>query len=122
MGDMEFDAEEIMPEGRRAVAIQYDKETMTAPAIVATGRGHVAAQIVRIARENNVPLRSDPMLAESLAGLDLGAQIPPELYRAVAEVLAFIYKLNAMHGPTTPGKPAPRPPAAPRRLPPATIR
>ena len=46
------------------------------------------------ARESDVPLRHDPALAGALATLDIGAQIPPELFRAVAEVLAFVYKMN----------------------------
>lgn len=93
---MQNDTDQGTVSGRRAVALRYDKDRDSAPTVVATGKGHVAAQIVRIARENNVPLRSDPLLAEALASLDLDAQIPPELYRAVAEVLAFVYRMNQM--------------------------
>jgi flagellar biosynthesis protein len=88
------DNKQLMAPERRAVAIHYDSRTDIAPTVLATGKGAVAEQILRVARENNVPLRSDPVLAEALSTLDLGDQIPPELYRAVAEILAFIYRLN----------------------------
>jgi flagellar biosynthesis protein len=54
----------------------------------------VADEILRLARENDIPLRQDSALAGALATLDAGRQIPPELFRAVAEVLAFVYKVN----------------------------
>ncbi len=53
-----------------------------------------AEEILRLARENDIPLRHDPALAGALATLDVGRQIPPELFRAVAEVLAFVYSVN----------------------------
>ena len=54
----------------------------------------VAAEIMRIARENDIPLRDDPALAEALATLSVGERVPPELFRAVAEVLAFVSRVN----------------------------
>lgn len=54
----------------------------------------VSDEILRIARENDIPLRPDPALAEALATLNVGERIPPELCRAVAEVLAFVCKVN----------------------------
>ena len=54
----------------------------------------IAADILKIARENDVPLRPDPALVGALASFDVGAQIPPDLCRAVAEVLAFVYGLE----------------------------
>ena len=53
-----------------------------------------AEDLLRVARENDVPLRPDPQLAAALTSLDVGRYIPPELARAVAEVLAFVYKVN----------------------------
>ncbi len=53
-----------------------------------------AEEILRLARENDIPLRQDPALTDALLTLDVGRQIPPELFRAVAEVLAFIYKVE----------------------------
>jgi flagellar biosynthesis protein len=80
---------------QQAVALRYDpKEGDTAPRIVAKGSGFIAEQILRIAKENNIPLRQDAELTSALASLDLGSTVPPELFQAVAQILAFIYKMN----------------------------
>jgi flagellar biosynthesis protein len=63
--------------------------------VTATGAGHVADRIIAAAREAGVPVRSDPALVRALAALELDAEIPPELWRAVAEALAWAYKLDA---------------------------
>jgi flagellar biosynthesis protein len=78
----------------KAVALKYEKEKDAAPRIVAKGRGSVAEKIIETARAHNVPLHEDKNLVQVLEALDLETEIPPELYRAVAEVLAFIYRLN----------------------------
>ncbi len=78
----------------KAVALTYRQEKDAAPRVVARGRGEVAAKIVELARANNVPLYEDQNLVQVLEALEIETEIPPELYRAVAEVLAFIYKLN----------------------------
>ena len=76
-----------------AVALRYDG-SRTAPEVVAKGQNLIAAQIRRIAQENDVPLISDPPLARALHGsTEIGQAIPEELYGAVAQVLAFVYKL-----------------------------
>lgn len=79
----------------RAVALRYDRAKGGAPRVVAKGQGYLAESIIAVAREHGVPLHEHPDLAASLSALDLETEIPPELYRAVAEVLAFIYRLNA---------------------------
>jgi flagellar biosynthesis protein len=79
----------------RAVALRYDREKDGAPRVVAKGQGSVAQNIIAIARDHGVPLHEDPDLVATLSALDLDTEIPPELYRAVAEVLVFIYRLNA---------------------------
>jgi flagellar biosynthesis protein len=79
---------------KKAVALRYDKEADSAPRVVAKGRGNVAEKILQIAREYNIPLKEDPILVDALSTLDLYQEIPPELYRAVAEVLAFVYRLT----------------------------
>ncbi len=61
---------------------------------IAVKQEMVADEILRLARENDIPLRHDLALAGALATLDVGRQIPPELFRAVAEVLAFVYKVE----------------------------
>jgi len=73
----------------RAIALKYDGEK--APVITATGEGAIAEEIVRIAGEFDVPLREDVMLADILSKLDLGDEIPPLLYRVIAEVIAYAY-------------------------------
>ena len=83
-----------MDEPTTAVALRYSPEDGAAPKIVAKGEGFLAAEILKVARENDIPLRHDPALAGALATLDIGQQIPPELFRAVAEILAFVYKIN----------------------------
>jgi flagellar biosynthesis protein len=84
-----------MEKKSKAVALTYDKDKDAAPKVVAKGRGQVAEKIIETARAHHVPLVEDENLVQVLEALDLETQIPPELYRAVAEVLAFVYRLNA---------------------------
>ena len=75
-----------------AVAIQYDTEVAPAPIVVAKGSDYLAQKIKEIARENNIEIVEDKPLARMLyANVDVDKQIPPELYQAVAEVLAMVY-------------------------------
>ncbi|MBD3634828.1 MAG: EscU/YscU/HrcU family type III secretion system export apparatus switch protein [Methylophaga sp.] len=76
----------------RAIALQYDGEN--APIVTASGEGAIAEEILRIAREHNIPLREDALLAELLSDLDLGEEIPPMLYRVIAEVIAYAYLVS----------------------------
>ena len=85
------------PVRARAVALRYDASREQAPRILAAGSGHIAQRILEIAREQGVPIHEDADLVHALSALDLGAQIPEPLYRAVAEVLAFVYKVNRMN-------------------------
>jgi flagellar biosynthesis protein len=78
----------------RAVALKYEADKDVAPRVVAKGRDFIAEKIIEAARIHGVPLYQDNNLVQVLEALDLDTQIPPELYRAVAEVLAFIYRLN----------------------------
>ena len=77
---------------RSAAALRYDGGS-AGPTIVAAGRGEVAEKILAAAREASVPVREDQLLAEALAALDVGTEVPPELYRAVAEALVWAYAL-----------------------------
>jgi flagellar biosynthesis protein len=79
---------------RRAHALSYEPGD-SAPKVTASGSGLVAERIIAAAREAGVPVRSDPGLAEALAKLDLGATVPEPLWRAVAQVLAWAYRLDA---------------------------
>ena len=78
----------------RAVALRYEHEKDEAPRIVAKGRGEIAEKIIAIARDHGVTIYEDDQLVELLSNLDLNQIIPPELYYAVAEVLAFVYRLD----------------------------
>jgi flagellar biosynthesis protein len=82
----------------RAVALNFDPATMSSPQVVAAGQGEIAERIIALARQHDVPIKEDPDLVAVLAALDIGSAIPPELYQAVAEVLAFVYRLNAAEG------------------------
>ena len=79
----------------KAVALKYDREKDSAPRVIAKGRGEIAAKIIEIAKASNLPLYEDKHMVQILEALELETEIPPELYRAVAEVLAFIYRLNS---------------------------
>ena len=81
-------------EPRKATALSYELG-QTAPKLVATGRGYIAERIIAAAQAAGVPVKSDPALANALAALDLGEEVPEALYRAVAEALAWAYKLDA---------------------------
>jgi flagellar biosynthesis protein len=78
----------------RAVALRYELEKDDAPRVVAKGRGEVAKRIIEIAKEHGVTVYEDDDLVEVLSRLDLNQLIPPELYQAIAEVLAFVYRVN----------------------------
>ena len=78
-----------------AVAVKYDAQKNDAPVVVAKGQDYVAQKIKEIARDNNIRIVENKPLARMLFhNVDLGAEIPPELYRSVAEILAMIYKEN----------------------------
>lgn len=77
-----------------AVAIKYDSAKMAAPIVIAKGADFVAMRIREIAREHNIPLVENPPVARLLHKLDLGAAIPEEMFKAVAEILAHIYSLK----------------------------
>ena len=78
----------------KAVALKYDQKKNNAPKVIAKGRGEMAEKIIEIAKAHHLPLYEDKNLVSILEALALESEIPPELYRAVAEVLAFIYRLN----------------------------
>jgi len=87
------------PERSKAVALRYDPKREEAPRVVATGKGHMAEQIVRIALDHGITVREDADLVEILSKLDIDALIPLEAFTAVAEILSYIYR--------TQGKPPP---------------
>ncbi|MFN2359535.1 MAG: EscU/YscU/HrcU family type III secretion system export apparatus switch protein [Marinobacter sp.] len=81
-------------DNRAAVALKYDGEQ--APTISATGTHELAEEIIRIAREHNVPLYENAELASILARLSLNEEIPESLYRVIAEILAFAFHIRGL--------------------------
>ncbi|MFP4694981.1 EscU/YscU/HrcU family type III secretion system export apparatus switch protein [Thiohalospira sp.] len=81
----------------RAVALRYDGQS--APRVTAKGAGETAEAILRLAEENGIPLHEDPDLVTLLAQLELGQEIPTNLYQAVAEVIAFAYLMSGKEPP-----------------------
>jgi flagellar biosynthetic protein FlhB len=78
-----------------AVAIRYDMETMASPVVVAKGRNYIAAKIRQLAIENGVTIVENPPLARALFdAVEIGREIPPDFYRAVAEVLAYVFRIT----------------------------
>lgn len=80
------------PKKERAAALAYDH--IGVPKVVAKGEGYIARKIIEKAEEEGIPIQKNEVLIEALMNVEISNEIPPELYQAVAEVLAFIYKLN----------------------------
>ena len=79
---------------KKAVALRYDTESEGAPKVIGKGSGYLAEKILELARENDIHIHEDPDLVNVLAALDIDTEIPENLYKAIAEVLAFVYQLN----------------------------
>ena len=77
---------------QKAVALSYDEEGQAAPVIVASGVGYMARRIIQAAKDNGVPIYEDNSLATVLTQLDLGTEIPEELYAAIVDI--YVYFLN----------------------------
>lgn len=93
---------------QRAVALQY-AEGDKAPHVVATGAGEIARRILELATKNNIPIKRDDSLVDILSQLDLGYEIPQETFRAVAEILAFLYRTDEAWKKRNDPKPLPAP-------------
>ena len=77
---------------KKVAAIGYDPEKDTAPKVLATGRGDLAEQIIKLAKAHGIEIKEDKDLAEILSSMDIESNIPIEAYGAVAEILSYIYK------------------------------
>jgi len=75
-----------------AVALHYDRTG--APRVVAKGKGTLGEKIIEVAKANNIPIEENEVLAGALSNVELGEEIPAELYKAVAEVLIFVLRLS----------------------------
>jgi flagellar biosynthesis protein len=83
---------------RKVAVLKYKHQIDRAPVLVAKGKGIVADRIIEMARKHRIPIQSDPALVEVLGQLDIDQEIPPELYRAVAQILAYVYKMTKKLG------------------------
>ena len=79
---------------QQAVALRYKPEKDRAPKLVAKGQGYLAEKILELAQQHDIPVREDKNLLLFVSRLDLNQEIPAEVYKAVAEILAFIYRLS----------------------------
>ncbi|MGE5354421.1 MAG: EscU/YscU/HrcU family type III secretion system export apparatus switch protein [Bacteroidota bacterium] len=77
-----------------AVALGYNTEEDSAPKVIAKGRGFLAEKIVEVAKENRIMVEEDPQLFDTLYRLEVGDEIPAKLFQVVAELLAYVYKIN----------------------------
>lgn len=82
---------------QQVVALHFDRKPGSSPKVVASGRGDFAQQIITAARAAGVDIVEDPDLLEVLGRVPVGEDIPPELFQVVAEILAFIYRLNGRY-------------------------
>ncbi|MDU2066066.1 MAG: EscU/YscU/HrcU family type III secretion system export apparatus switch protein [Sporomusaceae bacterium] len=84
---------------KKAIALKYDRDKEQAPRVVAKGAGVIAENILSAAKQNLIPVYQNQALTSMLMAVDLDREIPPELYKVVAEVLAFIYRLDQKRNP-----------------------
>ena len=79
---------------QKAIALKYDIEKDNAPKITAKGKGETASNIIKIAKEHDIPIKEDADLIELLSQIDIDKEIPGSMYKAVAEIFSFIYDLS----------------------------
>ena len=79
---------------KKTVALKYDQRRDKAPKIIASGKGSIAEKIIKKAREENIPIKKDKDVVQVLAELNIGEEIPEELYTVIAEILSFLYDLE----------------------------
>lgn len=83
-----------MAKTRKAAALRYDMQRDHAPVVLAKGENRIADRIVEVAAEAEIPIVEDAALVSALLVLELGEEIPPELYQSVAKILSFLYNLD----------------------------
>lgn len=76
----------------KAAALKYDASKDSAPRVTAKGEGQTAQKIIELAKENDIPIKEDKDLIELLSKVELDNEVPPEMYKAIAEIFSFIYK------------------------------
>ena len=78
----------------KAIALSYNYEDNSAPKVIAKGAGHIADKILASAKHNSIPIYQNKTLTNMLMAVDIDREIPPELYQAVAEILAYVYRVD----------------------------
>lgn len=84
----------MLDTSQKAVALKYDKTNDNAPKVIGKGKGEIASNIIQLAKEYDIPIKKDEDLVELLSKVDIDKEIPPNLYKAVAEVFSFLYKIT----------------------------
>ena len=79
---------------KKAVALGYNRSQDNAPKVLANGAGEIANKIISLAKEHDIPIKEDPDLIEILSKVEVDQEIPPNLYKAVAEIFSFLYKIT----------------------------
>jgi len=79
---------------QKAVALKYDAKESSAPKVTAKGEGFKADNIIKIAKLHDIPIKKDEDLVELLSNLEVDREVPPEMYKAIAEVFSYIYSLT----------------------------
>ncbi|WP_228026809.1 EscU/YscU/HrcU family type III secretion system export apparatus switch protein [Campylobacter californiensis] len=79
---------------KRAVALGYNKKKDNAPKVLASGSDYMADKIISVAKKHEIPIKEDPDLIEILSKVEVNQEIPPKLYKAVAEIFGFLYKVT----------------------------
>ena len=79
---------------KKAVALGYKRSKDNAPRVLASGAGEIANRIIDLAKEHDIPIKEDPDLIEILSKVEVDQEIPPNLYKAVAEIFSFLYKIT----------------------------
>ncbi len=95
MNEHYYDARRRTTQRLAAAALHYDPVGSEPPEVLAAGFGLIAEEILKIANDSGIPLREDAQLVEALARLEIGSFIPRELYAVVAEVIAYVYRVDA---------------------------
>lgn len=81
---------------KKAIALDYDIDVNQAPKVIAKGKGELANNIIKIAQDNDVPIKKDEDLVELLSAIDIDKEIPESMYKAVSEIFSFIYDLTTL--------------------------
>ena len=76
---------------KKAVALKYDSKTTNAPKLSAKGKDKTAQKIIQLAKENNIPIKEDKNLIEMLSEVELNKEVPPQMYKAIAEIFSWVY-------------------------------